>query len=70
LAKETIYRAYVVDGARKLIDSGGNAGSQAATLMVRGLAMGDTRLRDWSRMIGKEVLVAGLLGCPWRSPCL
>lgn len=45
-----------------LIDSGGNAGSQAATLMVRGLATGDVRMRDWSRMIGKEVLVAGLLG--------
>lgn len=45
-----------------LIDSGGNAGSQAATLMVRGIATGDVRLRDWSRMIGKEVLVAGLLG--------
>ncbi|MFN3686247.1 magnesium transporter [Salinarimonas sp.] len=45
-----------------LIDSGGNAGSQAATLMVRGLATGDVRMRDWSRMIGREVLVAGLLG--------
>jgi len=45
-----------------LIDSGGNAGSQAATLMVRALATGDVKLRDWTRMIGKEVLVAGLLG--------
>jgi len=45
-----------------LIDSGGNAGSQAATLMVRALATGDVRLRDWSGMIGKEVLVAALLG--------
>jgi magnesium transporter len=45
-----------------LIDSGGNAGSQAATLMVRGLATGDVALRDWGTMIGREVLVAGLLG--------
>jgi magnesium transporter len=45
-----------------LIDSGGNAGSQAATLMVRGLATADVKLRDWTSMIGKEVLVAGLLG--------
>ena len=45
-----------------LIDSGGNAGSQAATLMVRALATGDVKLRDWTGMIGKEVLVAGLLG--------
>ncbi|WP_114966721.1 magnesium transporter [Alkalilacustris brevis] len=45
-----------------LIDSGGNAGSQSATLMVRALATGDVRLRDWSRMLGREVVVAGALG--------
>ncbi|TRO96956.1 magnesium transporter [Glycocaulis profundi] len=45
-----------------LIDSGGNAGSQAATLMVRGLAIGDVRMRDWGSMLGREVFVAGLLG--------
>lgn len=45
-----------------LIDSGGNAGSQAATLMVRGLATGEVILKDWGRMIGREVGVAGLLG--------
>ncbi len=45
-----------------LIDSGGNAGSQAATLMVRGLAIGDVKLSDWGRMLGREVFVAGLLG--------
>lgn len=45
-----------------LIASGGNAGSQAATLMVRALATGDVRSRDWSRMLGREFLVAGLLG--------
>lgn len=45
-----------------LIDSGGNAGSQAATLMVRSLAMGEVRLGDWARTLGREILVAGLLG--------
>jgi magnesium transporter len=45
-----------------LIDSGGNAGSQSATLMVRALATGDVRPTDWGWMIGREVLVAGLLG--------
>lgn len=45
-----------------LIASGGNAGSQAATLMVRALATGDVRSRDWGRMLGREFLVAGLLG--------
>ena len=45
-----------------LIASGGNAGSQAATLMVRALATGEVRSRDWSRMLGREFLVAGALG--------
>lgn len=45
-----------------LIDSGGNAGSQAATLMVRGLATGDVELKDWFKGLGKEFLVASLLG--------
>ena len=45
-----------------LIDSSGNAGSQAATLMVRALAMGDVKLGDWGRLMGKEMLVAVALG--------
>ncbi|QGG46807.1 magnesium transporter [Heliorestis convoluta] len=45
-----------------LIDSGGNAGSQSATLMVRALATGDVKLRDWTRFLGKEVAVASLMG--------
>ena len=45
-----------------LIDSGGNAGSQSATLMVRALATGDVRLSDWGSMIGREVMVALGLG--------
>ncbi|MDY0274592.1 MAG: magnesium transporter [Desulfomicrobium sp.] len=45
-----------------LIDSGGNAGSQAATLMVRALAIGDVRLRDWFSLLRKEFLISLLLG--------
>ena len=45
-----------------LIDSGGNAGSQAATLMVRALATGDVELGDWVRLFAKEVAVALALG--------
>ncbi len=45
-----------------LIDSGGNAGSQAATLMVRALATGDVVLKDWAGMLGRELLVATALG--------
>ncbi|MBL1379176.1 magnesium transporter [Zobellella iuensis] len=45
-----------------LIDSGGNAGSQAATLMVRGIATGDVRLADWGKLLGREMIVATGLG--------
>jgi len=45
-----------------LIDSGGNAGAQSATLIIRSLATGDVTIKDWMRLIGKELLVAFLLG--------
>ncbi|PDW03947.1 magnesium transporter [Candidatus Viridilinea mediisalina] len=45
-----------------LIDSSGNAGSQAATLTVRALAMGEVRARDWHRLLSKELIVSLLLG--------
>ncbi|MCW5707403.1 magnesium transporter [Shinella sp.] len=45
-----------------LIASGGNAGSQSATLMVRALATGDIRMSDWGRVLGRELVVAVLLG--------
>ena len=45
-----------------LVGSGGNAGSQSATLMVRALAMGDVQLKDWMYLIGRETLVALCLG--------
>ncbi|PDW01754.1 magnesium transporter [Candidatus Viridilinea mediisalina] len=45
-----------------LIGSSGNAGAQAATLMVRALAMGEVQLRDWGRLFSKELFVSGLLG--------
>ena len=45
-----------------LIDSGGNAGSQSSTLMVRALATGEVRARDWTFMLGKELSVSLLLG--------
>jgi magnesium transporter len=45
-----------------LIDSGGNAGSQSATLMVRALATGDVKGSDWLRLLARELRVALLLG--------
>ena len=43
-----------------IISSGGNAGSQAATLVIRAMAVGEIRLRDWWRVMRRE-LAAGLL---------
>jgi magnesium transporter len=45
-----------------LIGSGGNAGSQAATLTVRALATGDVRAHDWLHLATRELLVALALG--------
>ncbi|MEX1148132.1 MAG: magnesium transporter, partial [Sphingomonadales bacterium] len=45
-----------------LVGSAGNAGSQAATLMIRALATGDVENRDWARLLGREFLVALALG--------
>lgn len=45
-----------------IVASGGNAGAQAATLMVRAIATGEARPRDWVRLLGKELLVSVALG--------
>ncbi|UNM95424.1 magnesium transporter [Ignatzschineria rhizosphaerae] len=45
-----------------LVDSGGNAGAQSATLVIRAMALGEVRMRDWFKMISKETLVSALLG--------
>jgi magnesium transporter len=42
-----------------IISSGGNSGSQATTLVIRAMALGEVRLRDWWRVIRREC-VAGL----------
>ncbi|MGQ9852954.1 MAG: magnesium transporter, partial [Candidatus Oleimicrobiaceae bacterium] len=45
-----------------LIDSGGNTGSQSATLIIRALALGELTPKKWLRVVGKELLVGILLG--------
>jgi magnesium transporter len=42
-----------------IISSGGNSGSQATTLVIRAMALGEIYLRDWWRVMRREV-VAGL----------
>jgi magnesium transporter len=45
-----------------IISSGGNSGSQASTLVIRALAVGDVALRDFWRVIRREVLAGLSLG--------
>lgn len=45
-----------------LIASGGNAGTQSATLMVRALATGDVRTADFGWLLTREVVIALALG--------
>lgn len=45
-----------------IISSGGNSGSQAATLIVRALAVGEISLRDWWLVMRRELLSGAVLG--------
>lgn len=45
-----------------LMDTGGNAGSQSATLVIRGLALGDIELKDMVKVVWKELRVSLVVG--------
>ena len=45
-----------------LIDTGGNAGSQAATLVIRGMAVGEVNIKHAAKVFFKEMRVGLLLG--------
>lgn len=49
-----------------IISSGGNSGSQASTLVIRAMALGEVGLRDWWRVVRRELfsglVLGGLLG--------
>jgi magnesium transporter len=49
-----------------IISSGGNSGSQATTLIIRALALSEVRLRDWWRVVRREIAaglgLGGILG--------
>jgi magnesium transporter len=50
-----------------IISSGGNSGSQASTLIVRAMALGEVRLRDVLRVAGRELAAGVALGCALAS---
>jgi magnesium transporter len=45
-----------------IISSGGNSGSQAATLVIRAISLGEITLRDWWKVMKREILTGLLLG--------
>ena len=45
-----------------IISSGGNSGSQASTLIIRAMALGEVRLRDWFRVFLREIVTGLALG--------
>src|SRR2546422_2134758 len=45
-----------------IISSGGNSGSQASTLMIRAMALGEVTLRDWWHVMRREIQAGLLLG--------
>ncbi len=79
--EDEIQRAVVLSMFLPLIiSSGGNSGSQASTLIVRAMALGEVRLKDWWRVLVREVatglclgLCLGVIGMlriyfwPWRE---
>jgi magnesium transporter len=46
-----------------IISSGGNSGSQATTPVIQAMALGGLRLRDWWRVVRREVTTGLALGC-------
>lgn len=58
LAKAVFLSAFIP----MIISSGGNTGSQAATLVIRALATGDIRLTDWFMVFRREFLSGLVLG--------
>jgi magnesium transporter len=46
-----------------IISSGGNSGSQAASLVIRAIALGEVRFQDWWRVFRREISAGLILGC-------
>lgn len=44
-----------------LMDTGGNAGAQSSTLIIRGMAVGEITAKDYFKVFRKEIVVASLI---------
>lgn len=58
IAKATVLALFIP----LVISSGGNSGSQATTLIIRAMALGEVRLKDWWRVFSRELIAGVSLG--------
>lgn len=58
LAKATMLMLFIP----LIMSSGGNSGSQASTLVIQAMALGEVKLNDWWRVLKRELLAGTLLG--------
>jgi magnesium transporter len=59
IAKATVLALFIP----LIISSGGNSGSQATTLVIRAMALGEVRLKEWWRVVRREFASGLALGC-------
>ena len=61
---EHIFAAFpaLIAAIPMLMDTGGNAGSQSSTLIIRGMAIGELHVSDWLSILWKELRVSTLVG--------
>ncbi len=62
LSFDTARAAVLVLFVPLIISSGGNSGSQAATLIIRAMALGEVEVSDWWRVMRRELLLGLSLG--------
>ncbi len=52
-----------------IMDTGGNAGSQASVTVIRAMALGELTIKDWYKVVWKELLASALLGLSLAIVC-
>jgi magnesium transporter len=58
IAKATVLALFVP----LIMSSGGNSGSQASTLIIQAMALGEIRIKDWWRVMRRELISGVMLG--------
>ncbi len=58
IAQVTILTAFMAT----MVDAGGNTGGQSSSILIRSLALKEVKLKDWWRVLLKELLIGAVLG--------